>query len=90
MSDIKLISPLLDHFDIGNPISDHDGVRCCPAMKKGSNERYIVKIISIPASQTQLDALLLTGAYPDTDSALQYFGELAKDCLLYTSPSPRD
>lgn len=79
MSDIKLISPLLDQFDIGDPISDHDGVRCCPAMKKGSNERYIVKIISIPASQTQLDALLLTGAYPDADSALQYFGELAKD-----------
>ena len=79
MSDIKLISPLLDQFNMGDPISSHDGVRCCPAMRKDSDERYIVKIISIPASQTQLDALLLTGAYPDAESALTYFKELAGD-----------
>lgn len=79
MSDIKLISPLLDQFQMGDPISSHDGVRCCPAMRKGTDERYIVKIISIPASQTQLDALLLTGAYSDVDSALNYFKELAGD-----------
>lgn len=79
MSDIKLISPLLDQFHMGDPISSHDGVRCCPAMRKDSDERYIVKIISIPASQTQLDALLLTGAYPDVESALTYFRELAGD-----------
>lgn len=79
MSDIKLISPLLDQFNMGDPISSHDGVRCCPAMRKDSDERYIVKIISIPASQTQLDALLLTGAYPDVESALTYFKELAGD-----------
>ena len=79
MSDIKLISPLLDQFHMGDPISSHDGVRCCPAMRKDSDARYIVKIISIPASQTQLDALLLTGAYPDVESALTYFRELAGD-----------
>ncbi len=79
MSEFKLISPLLDQFDMGDPISAHDGVRCCPAMKKGTTEKYIVKIITIPASQTQLDALLLTGAYPDEQSALSYFKELADD-----------
>lgn len=79
MSDIKLISPLLDEFQMGDPISSHDGVRCCPAMRKGTDERYIVKIISIPASQTQLDALLLTGAYTDVNSALNYFRDLAGD-----------
>lgn len=79
MAEIRLISPLLDQFDMGDPISTHDGVCCCPAMRKGTDERYIVKIISIPASQTQLDALLLTGAYPDTDSARNYFKDLASD-----------
>lgn len=77
MSEPKLISPMLDNFEMGGPISDHDGVRCCPAMRKNSDEKYIVKIISVPASQTKLDALLLTGAYPDASSALAYFKELA-------------
>ena len=79
MSDIKLISPLLDQFDMGDPISTHSGVCCCPAMKKGTTDKYIVKIIRIPASQTQLEALLLTGAYPDEQSACGYFKELAED-----------
>lgn len=78
MSEPKLISPMLDSFEMGNPISEHDGVRCCPAMRKDSDDKYIVKIISVPASQTKLDALLLTGAYPDKDSALTYFHEVAK------------
>ena len=77
MSDPKMISPLLDSYDMGGPMSDHDGVRCCPAMRKNSDEKYIVKIISVPASETKLDALLLTGAYPDRSSALAYFNELA-------------
>ena len=77
MSEPKLISPMLDEFDMGGPISDHDGVQCCPAMRKSSDEKYIVKIISVPASQSKLDALLLTGAYPDKQSALAYFKELA-------------
>ena len=77
MSEPKLISPMLDNFEIGGPISDHDGVRCCPAMRKNSDDKYIVKIISVPASQTKLDALLLTGAYPDKNAALAYFKDMA-------------
>ena len=77
MSEPKLISPMLDDFDMGAPISDHNGVRCCPAMRKNSDEKYIVKVISIPETQTKLDALLLTGAFSDNQSALSYFEELA-------------
>lgn len=81
MSEPRLISPMLDDFAIGGPISDHHGVRCYPAMKNESDDRYIVKVISIPATQSQLDALLLTGVYPDTQSALTYFKELTDDVL---------
>ena len=81
MSEPKLISPMLDNFDMGGPISDHDGVCCCPAMRKNSDEKYIVKIISVPASQTKLDALLLTGAYPDKQSALAYFEQQANGII---------
>lgn len=78
MSEPKLISPLLDNFIIGDPISDHNGVRCCPAMKKDSDDKYIVKIISVPASPTQLEALLLSGAYSTQEAALAYFNSIAK------------
>ena len=78
MSEPKLISPLLDGFVMGDPISDHDGVRCCPAMQTDTNDKYIVKIISVPASQTKLDALLLAGAFRDSESALDYFRDLAE------------
>lgn len=73
MTENNLISPMLDNYDVGGPISDHNGVRCYPAMRKNGDDRYIVKSVSVPASKTQLDALLLTGALPDAASALTYF-----------------
>ena len=77
MSEQKLVSPLLDGLTMGNPMSDHDGISCCPALKETTGEKYIVKIISVPASQVQLDALLLTGAYKDPAEAMDYFKEVA-------------
>ncbi len=78
MSEPKLIQPLLEGFVMGDPISDHDGVRCCPAMQTDRNNKYIVKIISVPASQIKLDALLLAGAFRDRDAALSYFKDLSE------------
>lgn len=77
MSDKLNISPLLDGFTLGNPMSSRSGVRCYPAIKENSDKKYIVKVISIPASQVQLDALLLTGAYKDPADAMDYFKELS-------------
>ena len=81
MSEPKLISPMLDDFAMGAPISDRHGVRCCPAMPVGSDKRYIVKVISIPASQVQLEAFLLTGVYSNEAAALEYFKNLADDIV---------
>ncbi len=78
MSEPRLILPLLADHLMGDPISSHHGVACCPAIGKETNDKYIVKIISVPASQTQLDALLLTGAYPSKKAALAYFQELTE------------
>ncbi len=81
MSEAKLISPLLDNFIMGDPFSDHSGIQCCPAMEKDSDSKYIVKIISLPASQTQLDALLLTGALKSDEAAKEYFEARANDLI---------
>lgn len=81
MNELKMISPLLNNIIAGDAISDHNGIRCYPAMNEKTNEKYIIKVISIPSSQTQLDALLLTGALKDEASALQYFEERARELV---------
>ena len=81
MAEPRLISPMLDEFMMGSPISEHHGICCCPAMKNETDEKYIVKVISLPASKAQMDALLLSGAYADEESALRYFKELADDVV---------
>ena len=81
MSEPKLISPLLDGFMMGDAINEHHSVLCCPAIKNGTEDKYIVKIISVPASPAQMDALLLTGAYPDEAAALAYYKEVADDII---------
>ena len=79
MSEPTLISPLLDGFTMGPPISEHDGVSCCPAIKEDTDKKYIVKIITIPATQTQMDALLLAGAYKDPADAMEYYRMVGED-----------
>ena len=81
MSEAKLISPMLDNFVIGDAISNHHGVCCYPAMENDSDNKYIVKVISTPATQTQVDALLLSGAYPDKESVLAYYAQLTDDIV---------
>ena len=46
-------------------------------MENETNDRFIIKVISVPATPSKLDALLLTGAYSDKASALDYFKEIA-------------
>lgn len=81
MSDIKRVSPLLDDYSLGQPYSVHNGVICCPAMHAVTNEKFIVKQISIPESQTQVDAMVLTGACLDRTSAQLYYEEIAGDLV---------
>jgi len=77
MSESQTNDLLLDQYNVGSPISEHHGVRSCPAMQKNSDNKYIVKTISIPASQRNLDALLLAGAFSSPEAARGYFQELA-------------
>ena len=62
-------------------MSSHDGIICCPAIKENTDKKYIVKIISVPASQAQMDALLLAGAYKDPADAVNYFREMGEGIL---------
>lgn len=77
MSEQQSTASMLDGLLLGEPISSHHGVRCCPAIGKTDDDRYMVKIISIPAGSGQLEALLLSGACADADQAQSYFKEVA-------------
>lgn len=81
MTSSYLNLPMLFGMDLGACISSHDGVRCYPAVRRKTGEKYILKVISIPASPSKLDALLLAGAMPSKKAALSYFMDLAKDVL---------
>ena len=81
MSELKNISPLLDGFSVGNPISEHHGTICCPAIKENTDRKFILKEISVPATQAQLDALLLAGAYKDPADAMDYYRGIGEDIL---------
>lgn len=78
MSVPKQIPPMLDGCLLGDAISDHHGVRCYPALRQETGDRYILKIISVPANASQLDALLLSGACDDREQALAYFRDIAE------------
>lgn len=79
MSAPRPIYPMLDGFLIGEELSSHDGVRCYPALQRATQEKYILKVISVPASQVQLDALLITGAVAGKEAALSYFHKQAEE-----------
>ncbi len=78
MPEPNQILPMLEGFLTGDPISDHDGVCCSPAMREATEEKYILKSVSVPASQDKLEALLLAGAFPDREAALAYYKDLSQ------------
>ncbi len=81
MPEVKKVSPLLDEFALGRQFSDHHGVSCYPAVHTVTNEKFILKFVSIPESQTKVDALLLTGACLDRTAAQTYFEEIAQNMV---------
>ena len=77
----RLISPILDGFQLNETISRRDGVLCCAATEIASGKRFAVQILSLPASVVQMDALIMTGAFSDRSSANSYFKEQARGIL---------
>ena len=76
MADAKTVSPLLDDFSLGSPFSSHNGIICCPAIHAVTKEKFILKQVSVPESQTQVNAMLLTGACADQTAAQSYYEDV--------------
>lgn len=78
MSDFKMVSPLLDHMAIEAEVSGHAGCRCYQLRAISGGERYILKVLSVPASENQVSALILSGAYSDEAAVHEYYGGVAE------------
>ena len=53
MSELKLVSPLLDQMSVEEEIAGHNGCTCYALRHVQSGERFVVKRISVPASDLQ-------------------------------------
>lgn len=75
------VSPILDGFVLGEIFSSRDGSICCRAREKSSGEPFVVKMISLPGSARQMEALLMAGAFADRNAANSYYKEQARAIL---------
>ena len=79
MSEFKLISPLLDGMIVEKEFPEQNGRTNYTLRKKDSEERYTLNRISVPASDSQVRALILSGAYPSEEAVHEYYGKVVAD-----------
>ena len=79
MSEIKLVSPLLDGMELLEQFSDRGRTECYYLTHSETGEQFVLKHISIPESDTKTEALILTGAVADEAGANAYYEALAED-----------
>ena len=79
MSELKMISPLLDRMSVEKEGIEHNGRACFTLCNTSTGERFVLKRISVPASDSQVRALILSGAYADEAAVHAYYGRVVKD-----------
>ena len=72
------VSPLLDAMEVGECFASHDGASCYRILHPESGREFVLKHISVPANQEQVEALLLTGAYASRGEADAYYRKEAE------------
>lgn len=78
MSQLKLISPLLDGMTMDEVLAEREGCSCY-ALHDGGGKHYVLKVLSVPSSEKKVRALILSGAYPDEAAVHQYYTGVAED-----------
>ena len=79
MAELKLVSPLLSNMEVVSRISARGAVSVYIVKSTKTAQTYILKHISVPESQKQVDALLFTGAAATTADAQKYYEQVVTD-----------
>ncbi len=82
MSELNLVSPLLDGLKLQAQFSDRGRAKCYSFERSETGEQFVVKHISIPGSDAKTQALILTGAVADEAGANEYYRELTEDLRI--------
>lgn len=77
MSEIKPVSPLLDGMNVLERFSDCGRSACYEVEHSESGEKYVLKHIPVPESETKTQALILTGAVENEAGAQVYYEDVA-------------
>ena len=81
MSTPRLVSPKLDGFQLNETISCRTGTACYTLTEQHRGNTVPLKIDSVPTSDVQMDALVMTGAFANITDANIYFKEEARAIL---------
>ncbi len=78
MPELKMISPLLDGLAVEREAGEHNG-RSCFILRNPASEHFVLKRMSVPASDSQIRALILSGAYPSEEAVHEYYTRVVAD-----------
>ena len=79
MAELKLISPLLSNMEVVECLSVRGAAAVYIVKSTKSGQTYILKHISVPESQKQVDALMFTGAAATPEDAQKYYEQVVSD-----------
>ena len=79
MAELTLVSPLLSNMEVVEEVSAHGGTSVYIVKSTKSGQTYILKHISVPESQKQVDALKFTGAAETDEDAQKYYEQVVAE-----------
>jgi len=79
LAEITLNTALMSNMEIINCLSRRGGTAVYLIKSLKSENLYVLKHISVPETQRQVDALILTGAAADTSAAQTYYEQVVTD-----------
>jgi len=79
LAEIKLNTELMTNMEILTSISRRGGTSVYSVKSLKSDQLYVLKHISVPESQKQVEALLFTGAAADETAAQEYYAQVVAD-----------
>ena len=79
MAEIELNTALLTNMEVQECLSRRGGTAVYSVKSTKSDQLYVLKHISVPETQRQVDALILTGAAADAEAAQAYYQQVVSD-----------
>ena len=72
LPELKPDCPIMDGLIAGQCFAEHDGVHCFPAIRRETGEKYIIKVITIPASGTVTTLISSPNTPVSSSSPMQF------------------